>query len=46
VCPECGFSIELKNIGLTEATTGLITCPECDWSGKIEIDIIEKNSTE
>jgi hypothetical protein len=46
VCPECGLSIELKDIGLTEVTTGLITCPKCDWSGQIEIEIIEKKSRE
>jgi hypothetical protein len=43
VCPECGLAIELKDIGLPEATTGLITCPKCDWSGRIEIEIIESN---
>jgi ssDNA-binding Zn-finger/Zn-ribbon topoisomerase 1 len=46
VCPQCGFPIDLKDIGLTEATTGLITCPKCDWSGQIAIEIIEKKPNE
>jgi hypothetical protein len=32
VCPECGLSIELKYIGVPEATTGIITRPESGWS--------------
>jgi predicted RNA-binding Zn-ribbon protein involved in translation (DUF1610 family) len=41
VCPRCGFSIDLKDIGLRGATTGLITCPKCDWSGPAEIQIVD-----
>jgi ribosomal protein L37AE/L43A len=43
VCPQCGLPVHLRNIGLTEATTGLITCRKCEWSGQITIEIIEKN---
>jgi hypothetical protein len=46
VCPQCGFPIDLQDIGLTEATTGLITCAKCDWSGQIAIEIIEKKPNE
>jgi ribosomal protein L37AE/L43A len=46
VCPQCGFPIELQNIGLTETTTGLITCQKCDWSGQVMIEIIEKERRE
>jgi hypothetical protein len=46
VCPQCGFPIDLKDIGLAEAMSGLITCPKCDWSGRIEIEIIESKSRE
>lgn len=41
VCPQCGFSINLKDIGLKGGTTGLVTCPKCDWSGPIEIQIVD-----
>jgi predicted RNA-binding Zn-ribbon protein involved in translation (DUF1610 family) len=42
VCPQCGFSTNLRDLGLRGGTTGLVTCPQCDWSGPIEIQIIEK----
>jgi predicted RNA-binding Zn-ribbon protein involved in translation (DUF1610 family) len=42
VCPRCGFSIDLKNIGLRGAATGLITCRKCDWSGPVEMQIVDK----
>jgi hypothetical protein len=41
VCPRCGFSIDLKDIGLRVGTTGLVTCPRCDWSGPVEIHIVD-----
>jgi ribosomal protein L37AE/L43A len=46
VCPQCGHVIRLKDIGLPETSTGIIACPECDWSGSIEIEIIEKKPKE
>jgi len=46
VCPRCGTSILIENIGLLEATTGIINCPNCDWSGKIEIRIVQSNATD
>jgi predicted RNA-binding Zn-ribbon protein involved in translation (DUF1610 family) len=45
VCPRCGFSIDLKDIGLRVGTTGLLTCPKCDWSGPVEIQIVDKDPT-
>lgn len=42
VCPQCGFSINLRDLGLRGGATGLVTCPQCDWSGPIEIQIIDK----
>jgi len=41
-CPQCGFSINLKNIGLREGATGIVTCPKCEWTGPVEIQIVEK----
>jgi len=46
VCSQCGFPIDLKNVGLVEATTGFITCPKCDWSGQIGIEIVEKKPSD
>jgi hypothetical protein len=42
LCPRCGFSIDLKDIGLRGAATGLITCPKCDWTAPVEIQIVDK----
>jgi hypothetical protein len=46
VCPRCGFSIDLKDIGLRVGTTGLATCPKCDWSEPLEIQIVDKEPTD
>jgi ribosomal protein L37AE/L43A len=43
VCPQCGFRINIAEIGLRESTTGIVTCPKCDWSGQIVIQIVENN---
>jgi ssDNA-binding Zn-finger/Zn-ribbon topoisomerase 1 len=37
VCPCCGFAIDLKDLGLRGSTTGLVTCPKCEWSGPVTI---------
>lgn len=46
VCPQCQFAINLKDIGLREGATGLISCPKCDWSGPVEIQIVDRESTD
>jgi predicted RNA-binding Zn-ribbon protein involved in translation (DUF1610 family) len=42
VCPQCGFPMALAELGLRSSTTGLVTCPKCDWSGPIEIRVLNK----
>jgi hypothetical protein len=42
VCPQCGFSINLKYLGLRAGATGVVTCSKCDWSGPIEIQIVDR----
>jgi predicted Zn finger-like uncharacterized protein len=42
VCPQCEFFVNLKDIGLKGGSTGLVTCPNCDWSGPVEIRIVNK----
>jgi predicted RNA-binding Zn-ribbon protein involved in translation (DUF1610 family) len=42
VCPQCGVSISLKDLGLKEGATGLVTCPRCDWSGPVEIRVVDQ----
>jgi hypothetical protein len=46
VCPLCGFSVNLKDIGLKGGATGLVTCPNRDWSGPVTIETIEKEPAE
>jgi predicted RNA-binding Zn-ribbon protein involved in translation (DUF1610 family) len=45
VCPQCGLAIDLKDLGLREGATGLVTCPKCDWSGPVTIEIVPREST-
>jgi hypothetical protein len=33
--------IDLANIDLKAITTGMLTCPKCDWSGPIGIEIVD-----
>lgn len=40
VCPRCGGLVDLEKLCLIESTTGLVTCTKCDWSGPIEIRIV------
>ncbi len=42
VCPNCGHVINLAELDLRAITTGIVTCPSCDWSGQIEIQIIDQ----
>jgi predicted RNA-binding Zn-ribbon protein involved in translation (DUF1610 family) len=42
VCPECGHAILLRSLELGEATTGIVACSHCHWSGQINIQIVEQ----
>jgi hypothetical protein len=42
ICPQCGFSIDLRELGLPGGATGFVTCPKCDWSAPINIKIIDR----
>ncbi len=46
VCPQCGFSIDLKDLGFRGSATGLVTCPKCEWSGPVTIGIVAKELAE
>jgi hypothetical protein len=41
VCPNCDLVIDLAELDMTEVTTGILTCPSCDWSGRIEITVVD-----
>jgi transcription elongation factor Elf1 len=42
VCPNCGHIVNLAELDLRAITTGIISCQSCDWSGQIEIQIIDQ----
>lgn len=41
VCTQCEFSISLENLGLRGGKTGFLTCPKCDWSEPVNIQIVD-----
>lgn len=42
VCPQCGHAISLKNLGILERSMGVITCLRCNWSGPVDIGVVEE----
>ena len=42
VCPNCGQVINLSELDMKAITTGIVTCPNCDWSGQIEIQVVDQ----
>jgi hypothetical protein len=44
VCPRCAHVLNLADIDLKAITTGIVECPNCDWSGPIEIQIVENGT--
>ncbi|HEY5212031.1 MAG TPA: hypothetical protein VIJ38_03320 [Acidobacteriaceae bacterium] len=45
-CPRCCHAFRLADFDLKAVTTGIFACPNCDWSGPIEIEIIERGKPE
>jgi transcription elongation factor Elf1 len=41
-CPQCGHVLKLADIDLKAATTGIVVCPNCEGSGPIDIQIVER----
>ena len=41
-CPECGHMLNLRDIDLMGVTTGIVDCPNCERTGSIEIQIVER----
>ncbi len=44
-CPKCGYELNLEKLDLQEATTGLATCPRCEWSGQINLQIVPRQDS-
>ncbi|RZU43661.1 hypothetical protein BDD14_5351 [Edaphobacter modestus] len=41
ICPKCDHVLNLAEIDLKTITTGIVSCLNCDWSGPIEIQMID-----
>ena len=39
-CPRCGYELNLEDIDLRGATTGIAACPKCEWEGQINLQIV------
>jgi ssDNA-binding Zn-finger/Zn-ribbon topoisomerase 1 len=44
ICPKCGHVMNLAEIEFNAITTGIMSCPRCDWSGPIRIQIVDAKS--
>ena len=41
-CPQCGHIVKAEAIPRASIVTGVMTCPSCEWSGPINVQIIEE----
>jgi hypothetical protein len=46
LCPKCGHTINPDQIELGSIMLGVITCPKCEWSGPINLQIVERQNRE
>lgn len=42
VCANCGHVINLAELDLRAITTGIVSCASCNWSGQIEIQVVDQ----
>jgi hypothetical protein len=43
-CPSCHHSVDLGALDLGAVTSGIVSCPKCEWAGRIEIRVVDSNS--
>jgi hypothetical protein len=41
-CSQCGYEHNLAKLDLRETTTGIATCPRCERSGQIDLQIVPR----
>ena len=44
VCPKCGNILLPDEIELGSIVLGVITCSKCEWSGPINLQIVERKN--
>jgi ssDNA-binding Zn-finger/Zn-ribbon topoisomerase 1 len=42
LCPKCGHALNLEEADLETVTTGIATCPKCEWAGPINLKIVQE----
>jgi hypothetical protein len=42
LCPKCAHMVPPDQIELGSIVLGVITCPKCEWSGTINLQIVER----
>jgi hypothetical protein len=45
-CPRCNYELNLEEIDLKGATTGMAVCPKCGWEGQINLQIVSSSEEE
>jgi predicted RNA-binding Zn-ribbon protein involved in translation (DUF1610 family) len=43
-CPQCDYVIKSDEMSHSATAIGIITCPKCDYSGPINLQIVPENS--
>ena len=46
LCLKCGHTLDPDQIELGAIILGVITCPKCEWSGPINLRIVERQNPE
>jgi ssDNA-binding Zn-finger/Zn-ribbon topoisomerase 1 len=41
LCPKCGHALNLEKTDLDAVTSGIATCPKCEWPGPINLKIVQ-----
>ncbi len=42
LCPKCDHALNLEDADLEAVTTGIATCPKCEWAGPINLKIVQE----
>jgi predicted RNA-binding Zn-ribbon protein involved in translation (DUF1610 family) len=45
-CPQCAHIVKAEDIPRPAIISGVMTCPNCEWSGPINVQIVKGSPTE
>ncbi len=40
-CPKCAYELNMEKVALKSVMTGIVTCPKCNWSAPLNIQIVK-----